>query len=92
MGGLGRLAQWGGASEEDSREGRGQPRQLTGWIGGGPRAPGRSGGRVRCRDRRAMDEPSLLRRRGLQVRPCAGGDLSLFKMVAGKLRQGRGAL
>jgi hypothetical protein len=55
--------------------------------GGGPEGVGRAGGPSPAREHTAMDEPSLLRRRGLQVRWGAGrrGDRAF---QVGKLRQG----
>lgn len=56
-------------------------------FGGGVEGLGRDRGRGRSGEHTAMDEPSLLRRRGLQVRRGAGGSADRA-FWAGKLRQG----
>lgn len=56
-------------------------------LGGGPEGVGRARGPSPASEHTAMDEPSLLRRRGLQVRWGAGGSADRAFRV-GKLRQG----
>lgn len=70
------------------RPGPGAGRPGAGLAGRG-RRPGRGRGRGRPRGHSAMDEPSLLRRRGLQVSPRAGGSATV-PSGRGKLRPGAG--